>query len=185
MYIEWRLIGDDKYQVSCTGLVYSNISYKILKPSVSNNGYQRVVLSFDGKKHYINMHRLVAETFLPNPDNLPQVNHKNGNKLDNNVSNLEWCTAKHNKQHAHDTGLAKGVRGSRSNLAKLTTEQAIEIITLNKEGVSNPDIAKRFGITTNSVYRIYSGKRWPDLDEYRLPKWRRRHENKRIKSITN
>ena len=70
-------------------------------------GYLYVRLSIDGNSKHRTIHRLVAETFLPNKQNLPQINHKDGNKKNNKVSNLEWCTQKHNMQHAIKTGLWK------------------------------------------------------------------------------
>jgi len=72
-------------------------------------GYKRVSLWIDGKMKVKQTHRAVAETFIPNPDNKTQVNHINGNKTDNFLTNLEWCTAKENSQHAHDNGLSKVV----------------------------------------------------------------------------
>lgn len=76
----------------------------IRKP-FNTSGYDAVRLSKDGKKTFFTVHRLVALTFIPNPDNLPEVNHKDGNKLNNHVDNLEWCTPSQNTQHAVDTGL--------------------------------------------------------------------------------
>lgn len=71
----------------------------------SERGYLRVNLKRDGKSKSMNVHRLVALAWIPNPNDLPQVNHLNGVKGDNRVSNLEWCTAAENSQHAHRNGL--------------------------------------------------------------------------------
>ena len=68
---------------------------KILKQYIKK-GYLQVTLTLNNKRKYYNVHRLVANAFIPNPDKLPQVNHKNENKYDNRVENLEWCTAKYN-----------------------------------------------------------------------------------------
>lgn len=68
---------------------------QILK-QYDKRGYMQVTLTLNGKRKYCNVHRLVAEAFIPNPDDLPQINHKDENKLNNNVNNLEWCTAKYN-----------------------------------------------------------------------------------------
>lgn len=73
---------------------------KILKPSKAKNGYLRVVLVKNGTKKYMSVHRLIAITFLPNYFGLEQVNHKNKNKEDNRIENLEWCTNKYNTRYS-------------------------------------------------------------------------------------
>ena len=80
---------------------------RFLKPNISKRGYYKVVLCKDGQSQLKNIHRLVAETFLENPNNLKVINHKDGNKLNNNIKNLEWCSQKENMQHAFKTGLVK------------------------------------------------------------------------------
>lgn len=80
---------------------------KVLKQGKDPNGYKRVGLALNGKDKTVKVHRIVAQTFIPNPENKPQVNHINGDKTDNNVNNLEWCTAKENIEKAFETGLKK------------------------------------------------------------------------------
>ena len=80
---------------------------KILKPLKTNKGYYRVDLKQHQKDKYILVHRLVAETFIPNPNNYPIVNHKDTNKANNKVDNLEWCTQSHNIKEAYRLGNAK------------------------------------------------------------------------------
>lgn len=84
--------------------VYRNelrtIHAKILKYNTITSGYKQVALYKSGKRKCLLIHRLVAEAFIDNPHNLPQVNHKDGNKTNNNVANLEWCTAKENMVHS-------------------------------------------------------------------------------------
>lgn len=88
------------YRVDMVGNVYNQEGH-ILKPEMTNNGYLRVSLSNDSVKHKRkSVHRLVAETFIPNPDNLSQVNHLNEDKTDNSVDNLEWCDPLHNLNHS-------------------------------------------------------------------------------------
>ena len=88
------------YQISNQGsirsLLRSGKCKRYLKPYITSDGYARVILSKNGKLKSHKIHRLVAETFIPNPDNLPQINHKDEHKLNNCVDNLEWCTAKYN-----------------------------------------------------------------------------------------
>jgi hypothetical protein len=83
-----------------------------LNPATDRYGYLKVCLCEKGVRRYVTVHRLVAETFIPNPNSLPTVNHKNGNKKDNRVCNLEWVTNKENTHHAFLTGLHKGCRTS-------------------------------------------------------------------------
>ena len=98
----WRDIpGFERYQVSSLGRVKSlRKTVTIMSPSKSSR-YCQVTLYKNGKRHYRKVHRLVAEAFIPNPDNLPCVNHKNEDKTDNRVDNLEWCDAKYNNNYGY------------------------------------------------------------------------------------
>lgn len=111
MYKEiWRDVVNYEglYQVSNLGRVKSLISKeKILKQNLDYYKYSYVQLWKDGIGKKIKVHRLVAETFIPNRQNKPQVNHKDGNKLNNHVDNLEWCTGSENIKHALAHGLKK------------------------------------------------------------------------------
>ena len=106
---EWlNIYGYPEYQVSSYGMVksverktsfkkgYRIVRERILKQIINNNGYKQVILSRDGKLKHMLVHRLVAEAFLPNPNNLQEVNHKDEDKTNNNVTNLEWCTREYN-----------------------------------------------------------------------------------------
>ena len=90
---------EDLYEISNLGRIRNKITGKILKPSIKN-GYYYLILCKDKiqKHHYI--HRLVASTFIPNPNNYSQVNHIDENKLNNNVDTLEWCTSKYNTNYS-------------------------------------------------------------------------------------
>ena len=103
MIEEWKDIAgyDGVYQVSNCGRIRSfkkwhNSNMRILKPAIAKKGYLMVSLSFKGKVKHCNIHRLVAEAFLDNPNHYDQINHINENKTDNNVDNLEWCSSSYN-----------------------------------------------------------------------------------------
>lgn len=89
------------YEVSNLWRVKSFTSNKILKPKIINSGYQQICLCINYNKKMLSVHRVVAEAFLPNPENRPQINHKDWIRYNNNLNNLEWCTNSENMIHAN------------------------------------------------------------------------------------
>lgn len=109
--MKWLDVSDNSnYSVSSSGLVKRKASDKLCSTR-DRKGYLAVDLYKDGERKTKRIHRLVAEAFLPNPDNKPEVNHIDGNRYNNDVSNLEWVTSKENCRHAWDNGLMKPSRG--------------------------------------------------------------------------
>lgn len=98
---QWKYIKgyEDIYQINNLGEVKSIKRNIIMKPSIHRDGYYKIKLCKNGEKRWYQIHRLVAQTFLKNEDKLPCVNHKDENKLNNNVNNLEWCTIKYNNSY--------------------------------------------------------------------------------------
>jgi hypothetical protein len=92
------------YTIYSDGKVYSNKSKKFIKPHIEN-GYYRIGLYIDGKPKTYKLHRLIGECFIEKPDGKNQINHKDCNKLNNDVSNLEWCNNSENQLHAYQNGL--------------------------------------------------------------------------------
>ena len=109
--IEWRdtYIYGDRYEVSNTGLIRNKITGQLLKAHKDKKGYLRISLSKNNKQVTVKVHRVVAIAFIENPDNLPPVNHKDTNKENNTVGNLEWTTNYENMQHAIRNGLTNHV----------------------------------------------------------------------------
>lgn len=120
---------DDRYGVSESGEVSNLLTGKLLKPTINGNGY---LLFNAGAKHKLTVHRQVAQLYVPNPNNYPVINHKDGNKLNNHFSNLEWTTYSGNTRHAFDTGLID--RKKLGRLGKLNSKSK-PVLQLTKEGV--------------------------------------------------
>lgn len=126
------------YKCSNLGNVYSYNSNAKMKARKQNSGYFLLHLNRFGIRKAFTVHRLIASVFVPNPENKPQVNHKNGNKEDNRASNLEWATAKENTNHAFKNGLVKDINKSRSkNMRKIAIQYGEEngkrLIEMNKK----------------------------------------------------
>ena len=103
----WKSITDfeELYEINDIGAVRNKTNMSLLSSAVCNSGYLKVHLYKNNKCFNKYVHRLVAETFIPNLNNYPCVNHKDGNKLNNNVNNLEWCSYSKNNYHAYKHGL--------------------------------------------------------------------------------
>jgi len=130
---------------------------RILKPQPNSKGYLRIVLTWDGKREVKFIHRLVAEAFVPNPENKPQVNHKDGNKLNNHAANLEWVNNSENQKHGRRSGLITTLHGEQKPGHKLT-ESDVRFILISD--LSSKLLAKRFGVSTQTIYDIRKRKKW-------------------------
>ena len=142
------------YAVTSHGRIWS-VKRKIwLAPSYTGHGYQTVCLCCQGIVEDKKVHRLVGEAFIPNPDNKPQINHKNGNKSDCRVRNLEWVTARENIQHASDNRLNKVYKFS--YIEKLLICKMFHILK-----VKQVYLARLFEVTPSAI--CYIIKEYSDL----------------------
>lgn len=127
-------------------------------------GYYYVDLFKEGKKTRSFIHRLIALHFIDNPQNKPSINHINGIKNDNSISNLEWATQKDNIIHAYGAGLMDSSLGENSNLSTLKEKQVIEIRNLYNSGLTNKTkIGSMFGVTRGAIRSIVNHKSWKHL----------------------
>jgi hypothetical protein len=126
---------------------------RILKPTNNGHGYELVMLSKKGKTKGKVVHRLVAEAFIPNPDNKKEVNHIDGIKDENYVENLEWVTRKENCRHAHENGFVKISKGANHYKSKKVYSER-----LDKEFVSIKEAADYFLLSRTSVKDVVNGK---------------------------
>lgn len=152
-----------KYAVSSDGQVYSTVSNTILTPKIHRCGYLFVRLERDdgvSKNHYI--HRLVALTFLPNPEGKDQVNHIDGIKTHNYATNLEWTTNRENVQHAMDTGLWK-----HWHLTDELCHQACRMLVAN---IPIVQISAELNVPYDTIYAIKRRQNWTHISsQYALP----------------
>lgn len=171
----WKDIAgyEGKYQISNLGRVRSLLNSrgnkreqpKILKTSIDRWGYLVLALCKNSTGKMFKVHRLVAQAFLLNPENKPEVNHKDGNKLNNTALNLEWVTPKENIRHAFKTGLRK--KGEESHRAKLTNEQVRQI---RKEyipcsrGFSTRALARKYNVSQSNIYLIIKNRAYKDIN---------------------
>lgn len=142
---------------------------RIMKPALDGSGYLRTMLKNDnGKFDTVKVHRIICQTFLENPENKPQVNHKNCIKTDNRVVNLEWCTAKENTIHAYKKD-RMSQRGECNSNATLTNEQVLEIRANYqygkkcKSGKTKKQIAEEYGTSFSVIKRIVQNRTWKHL----------------------
>jgi len=144
------------------GVLYP-VRERVLKAHAHPGGYRMACLrkeeGVNGRMQYI--HRLVATAFIPNPRNLPEVNHKNLDKTDNRVENLEWCDGSRNMRHATKRGRFSGM--TNPNTRRKLTPDAVEAIRQSLG--SSYEVAKEFGVSSTMVLHIRNGRRWADPAE--------------------
>ena len=173
---------EGQYQVSNKGNIHSverknsrgrKCGGRILKPGYDKNGYLLVSLYKNGKSKTKKIHRLVLETFVPNPNGLPEVNHKDENKTNNELSNLEWCTSRYNTNYGTlIERLSKKVKAVNVKTGEVLTFNST--IEAGRKGYSQSRVAA----ACRGVYKSGSGKLIGGGNLYRGYKWYYEEENK-------
>ncbi len=178
MIEKWGSIKDFEglYEVSNTGFVKSLqrkrnhfkggiVTERLLSPAKNKDGYLCVVFYSINMKKTMSVHRLVAVAFVSNPENKPEVNHKDGIKIHNEDYNLEWVTPKENTRHAiKSLGIVKGVKGEANGKAKLCDNDIIEIRELLRGRMfTQQQIADKFGVSQHAIWSIKERKVWSHI----------------------
>lgn len=147
----------DDYEITKDGQLINKHNNHVLKPQPNSKGYLRV--SIGGKLKFV--HRLVAEKYIPNPENYEQVNHIDGNKMNNSIENLEWVSNQKNRDHAVKTGLH--LQGEDCSWAKLNWEK-VEYIREHLE-LSVKDLAQEFNVSPATIRDVRNYKTWKNKIE--------------------
>lgn len=157
--------GASDYMVTEEGVVVSvKRGYKkLMKYSETKEGYLRVgIVCDDGVKRKKLVHRLIAEAFIPNPEDKPCINHKDGNKRNNNVANLEWVTYSENAKHAFSIGL-KSNHGEGNPTNILTPQEVLSIYAKLMDGARVCDVADQYAVSRAAIADIKFKRNWQNL----------------------
>lgn len=163
----WKETDIEGYYISNMGNLRGR-SGKIVKLNTTPKGYKCYASYPEGRNgscKCLRIHRLVAEAFIPNPDNKPQVNHIDGDKSNNKVTNLEWCANQENTIHAYRTGLAKPLKGCDNASSKLTKEDILYIRSHYKyhdREFSTIALGKKFNVSRYTIASIVKYKTYKE-----------------------
>lgn len=173
---QWKRIPGNReiYEISSSGIIRTtdrigargyHVAGRILSQHENSNGYLRCNMNIEGKPKSYLVHRLVARCFIPNPEGKPFVNHKDGNKHNNSVENLEWCTKSENELHAHRIGIKKTtplkgeLHGGRifdwDTIRKIRAEYV-----KGSETHGQCALARKYGTSQSHIYNIINNKNW-------------------------
>lgn len=159
----------DYYEVSNYGEIRNAKTKKIRRKNITKTGYYFVNGSLGSrtKKITFRIHKAVAETFISNPSNFPVPNHKDGNKLNNNVNNLEWCTYSKNMQHAYDNNLISIPYGEDTHIAKLDNE-AVKYIREHyvpyDKNFGTRALGRKFGVDHDTIRSVLNNETWTHVE---------------------
>lgn len=149
-----------RYEINKNGQIRHIISKRIKSVYLNDRGYLLVSINIEGKSKPRRVHNLLAQTFIPNPNRYIHVNHIDGNKQNNDLSNLEWTNIKLNNQHAFKKGLINNT-GEKNGMSKLKETEVKKIKALLNEGkLSQQKIADIFGVSRSCILGINIGRLW-------------------------
>lgn len=171
MVEKWKAVQgyEGHYDISTEGRARNIKSGRVMKPYFRRK-YLSFGLSRNNKTKAFYIHILVAKAFIPNPMNKPCVNHKNGNKLDNRDTNLEWNTHSENSIHAYKTGLFARRKGRMQTNSKLTDEIVREVMKSNE---SASILGRKYSVSSRLILSIRQGKTWSHVTNLPKNSWSR------------
>ena len=168
--------GFPDYCITLEGKVYSLKSERFLNTQYSDGGYETITLRVNRKTKTMKIHRLVAESFIPNDENLPHINHIDGNKKNNHKDNLEWIDRSGNMLHAYDNNLFI------NKPRQLSEDDAHLVCSFLEEGAKVCDVALMVGVSNSVISNIYRGENYKwvsqEYDFTKVPRLKRYSENK-------
>lgn len=174
MVMSKRLKDYPNYVLYSDGRLWSDNVKRFLIPfgigrvlKTGSRDYLAYKLCSDGTEWTVQAHRLVASVFIPNPENLPEVNHKDGNKKNNCITNLEWASHQQDVQHAFDTGLNNGEmwQGDKHSRSTYTNEEVVKICEMFSKGVIPKDLAKSTTKEYQKLFRIWNRDNWTSISK--------------------
>ena len=143
----WKTInGFNNYQISSLGRVRSITTGKVLNGTADENGYLKVRLYKAGKGYTINIHRLVAKNFIPNPENYPCINHRDEVKTNNSIENLEWCSYQYNNCYG-----TRNERAAKTMLGNKNSDKPVKCIETSEVFECTADAARKYGLERCAV----------------------------------
>lgn len=160
-----KIPGHENYSITEDGRVWTHrLRSGWMRPTIDRVGYVRFNLDDGtGKKKGMYAHRLVALAYIPNPDRKPYVNHKDHNKANNSIDNLEWCTHAENIQYDWSSGRRKPANhGETNGNSKVTLSQVLRMRDMWRNGAQQIELSELFGISQPTVSQIVLGKTWRD-----------------------
>lgn len=159
--MEWKVIPctNNNYECNEFGQIRKVGKEELKSTYADKQGYERVGVYFDCKDHSMRVHNLIMNAFYgEKPFDKAEINHIDGNKMNNSLDNLEWCTAKENSRHSVESGLYPS--GERHYNSKYKQEDILEMYKLYKNGNSVSEIASLYNNDYRNVIRIVHGDRW-------------------------
>jgi hypothetical protein len=157
-----RVKSMPRFKKARNGALTHPIKERILRQAKTKDGYYCVVLCKDSNPVTFRTHRIIAQAFIKNPKGKPQVNHKDRNRLNNSVDNLEWCTDSENIVHGLKNRPCRA-NGNNANNVKLTKDQVLSIRALHKAGCTTYSLAKQFNVHNSNIGYIVNRKSWKHI----------------------